>query len=120
MGLWRGLTRAHLPDEHQFDPDAQFDWALAQKDVMGLLNELAKRTATSIPLQKHYPRIKASAFLAMADEAVRANDLSQAFVWLCRAGANSPSLVLSRPYWGTLARGAIRFGRRPIAKSGDN
>ena len=119
MGVWRGLARAHLPSEYQFDPDAQLDWTLAQRDVMALLGELAKRSTASFSFQKRLPRIKASAFLALADEAVRASDLSQARVWLSRALVSSPFVLLSRPYWGTLARGAIRLGRSLIARFGD-
>ncbi|MEW6403722.1 MAG: glycosyltransferase [Chloroflexota bacterium] len=119
MGLWRGLVRAHFPEVYQFTPDVQLDWVLAQKDIMALLGELAGRRATSAPLQKSFPRIKATAFQALADEAVRANDLSRALAWLSHALLSSPSILLSRPYWGTLSRGAIRLGRSLVAKIGD-
>jgi glycosyltransferase involved in cell wall biosynthesis len=120
MGVWRGLARVHQPNEYQFDPDTQLDWKLAQKDVMSLLGELAKRSTTSVPLQKRLPKIKASAFLALADEAARASNLSWMLVWLSRALASSLSILLWRPYWGTLSRGTMRLGQSLIGKIGNN
>ena len=119
MGVWRGLARAHHPIEYQFDPDVPLDWTLAQKDIMNFLGELTKQALSSISLQKRLQRIKASAFLALADESVRANDLGRALVWLGRALVGSPLILLSRPYWGTSVRGVIRLGQSLTAKIGD-
>jgi glycosyltransferase involved in cell wall biosynthesis len=107
MPTWRCLVRAHLPVEYQNDPLASPDWTLAQRDIEGLLGELASRAISSDTLQRHYTRIKGGAFLALAEEAVRAREQRRAFNWMWRAAASCPTLLLARPYWGTISRSIL-------------
>jgi glycosyltransferase involved in cell wall biosynthesis len=107
MALWRGLIRAHLPEELN-NPSTQPNWESAQHDIVALLNALALQAQKFDMLQKHYARFRASAFLAMADEAGRANKLRTAYRWLWAATSCNPPLLFSRAYWGTIAR-SIRY-----------
>ena len=107
MGFWRGIARVHIPQEYQNDPLIRLDWTQVQRDVFGLLDALSTRFDTSSCLTKLYPRIKASAFLALADEAARATELRKTWRWLWRVARDCPPMVVSRPYWGTLIRSII-------------
>ncbi|MCK4830637.1 hypothetical protein KA005_83765, partial [bacterium] len=111
LGLWRNLARAHLPVEIRNEPNP-LEWEHAERDVRGLLNELDKISPDSPILEKHHSKITASAYLAFADEAFRANDARRAFKWFWKASKRHLRLVLSRPYWGTLARGVTGAGLR--------
>ncbi len=112
MGLWRALARIQLPVEQRNAPSAEIDLALAQRDISGLLGELAVRTAYSTTLKEWYSRIRGSALLALAEEAVRANNLRQAYSWLWQAAVSCPRLLLARPYWGTIWRSMTRIGNK--------
>lgn len=109
LGLWRSLARAHLPIEIRPEPNP-LKWERSEMDVRGLLSELEKINPDSPRLEKHYSKIVAGAYLAFADEAFRANDARRAFKWFWKASKQHLGLVLSRPYWGTLARGVTRVG----------
>jgi tetratricopeptide (TPR) repeat protein len=109
LGLWRSLARAHLPIEIRPEPNP-LEWERAERDVRGLLNELDNLSPDSPILEKHYSKIAAGAYLAFADEAFRANDARRAFKWFWKASKQHLGLVLSRPYWGTLARGVTGAG----------
>lgn len=102
MGVWRGLVRAHLPDEQRNNPAAHPDWELAERDIFRLLREFSARENDLIPLQKLSSRLKGSAYLALAEEANQANELRRAYKWLWRTAASCPHLLFSRPYWGTI------------------
>ncbi len=106
IALWRGLIRAHLPEEHN-NPSTQPNWEAAQQDIVSLLNVLALQKPKSDILQKHYARFQASAFLALADEAGRANKLRTAYHWLWAATSCSPHLLFSRAFWGTITRSVL-------------
>jgi tetratricopeptide (TPR) repeat protein len=109
LGLWRSLARAHLPIEIRPEPNP-LEWERSEMDVRGLLSELEIISPDSSILEKHHSKITASAYLAFADEAFRANDARRAFKWFWKASKQHLGLVLSRPYWGTLARGVTGAG----------
>jgi len=115
MGVWRGLVRAHLPDERRNNPAAYPDWELAERDIFRLLHELSIRANGSVALQKLSSRLKGSAYLALAEEANQANELRRSFEWLWRSAKSCPNILFSRPYWGTVVRSIIRVGKRNIA-----
>jgi glycosyltransferase involved in cell wall biosynthesis len=112
MRLWRDLARIQLPVEQRNDPSAQIDLALAQRDISGLLGELALRASYSTAVKEWYSRIRGSALLALAEEAVRANNLRGAYRWLWQAAVSCPRLLLARPYWGTISRSMTRIGNK--------
>jgi hypothetical protein len=111
IGTWRALVRAHLPTEYQFDPLVRLDWQVAQSHVSALLDELARKVPDAPDLQSQSARMKGGAFLALADEAGRAKEAARAYKWLWQATRACPSLVLARPYLGTLVR-INRIGMR--------
>jgi glycosyltransferase involved in cell wall biosynthesis len=101
MAVWRMLVRVHLPVEYRDDPTAPLNWEMAQSDIENLLAELERRATH---LEKQMPRIKGSAFLALADEAARAGELKRAYRQLWYIALHYPRTLFSRPYWGTLIR----------------
>jgi glycosyltransferase involved in cell wall biosynthesis len=104
IGLWRGLARAHVPDEYQFDSSLEFNWTRMQSDIENLLAELKKNSNSQPNIHKHYARIKASAFLALADEAGRAGNLRLAYRWLWTALRSFSLILLDRRLWGIIFR----------------
>lgn len=104
IGVWRSLARVHLPIELRDSPNV-IDWESAQKDVTSLLAELEKMRADSNTLDERFALISGNAYLALADEAFRARNYPIAFQWLSRALICDTSLLTTRPFWGTLARG---------------
>ena len=109
LGLWRRLARVHLPVEIRNEPNP-LDWNHAERDVQGLLDELDNRSPASPILEEHLSKLAAYAYLAFADEAFRANDARRAFKWIWKASNQHLGLILTRPYWGTLARGVTGIG----------
>ncbi len=114
MGLWRALARVQLPVEQRNDPSAKIDLALAQRDISGLLGELAIKATYSTILKEWYSRIRGSALLALAEEAVRANNLRQAYSCLLQIAVSCPQLLLVRPYWGTISRSMTRIWKKGL------
>ncbi|MBN1217553.1 MAG: glycosyltransferase [Anaerolineae bacterium] len=114
MAVWRMLARVHLPVEYRNDPTAPLNWEAAQRDIENLLDELDRRV---VHLGKQMPRIKGSAFLALADEAARAGELKRANSWLWHIAISYPRLLFSRPYWGTLIRSII-YAKTGIISNG--
>lgn len=104
MEVWRRLARAHVPDEYQFDSLFELDWSKVQGDVEGVLRELDQETIKPAGIRDQYARIKATAYLALADEAGRAREIGQAYKWLRVASGSYSRLWLARPFWGTVAR----------------
>jgi hypothetical protein len=104
IDLWRGLAHAHVPYEYQFDFSYKLKWEKMQSDIVILLDELDNELDGQNDIQKKYARIKAAAFLALADEAGRAGKLGQAFQWLWIATRAFSPLWLDRRLWGTIIR----------------
>ncbi len=104
IDLWRGLARAHIPDEYQFELLSELNWDRMQRDIEILLTELNKTKDDRVNIHKNYPRIKASAFLALADEAGRIGKLVLMYQWLCVAIRSFFPLWLDRRLWGTIFR----------------
>jgi len=104
MDVWRALARAHVPDEYQFDSSFELKWNKVQGDVEGVLKELDQEKIKPSGIRDEYARIKASAYLALADEAGRAGKMRQAYKWLRVASGSYSRLWLARPFWGTVAR----------------
>jgi hypothetical protein len=104
MRLWRGVSHAHVSIEDQADWGS-FNWTLAQRDVLGLLCELRTRSKDSLILKRSYPKIKASAFVALAQDSVDTERFLLAYRWLCLAVWNYPGILFARRFWGTAARG---------------
>jgi glycosyltransferase involved in cell wall biosynthesis len=104
IDLWRGLAHAHIPYEYQFDLSYKLKWEKMQSDIVILLDELDNELDGQNDIQKKYARIKAAAFLALADEAGRAGKLGQAFQWLWVATRAFSPLWLDRRLWGTIIR----------------
>ena len=115
--VWRGIVRAQIPIEYQFDPSPPHDWTLIQAKLMELLGELAQRLNHSSRSNDLYSKMKGYAFLAVADEAGRTGELGRASGWLKMAGQAYPGLVLARPFWGTIMRCLPKLLPRP-PKSG--
>jgi len=112
MGLWRGLARAHVPDEYQFDSSYEPDWKRMQRDIESLLAEFEKASSNRENIRKEFGRIKAAAFLALADEEGRAGrlDLASQRLWIA-THAFFP-LWRDRRLWGTISRGiAVKVNR---------
>jgi hypothetical protein len=104
MALWRGLARANIPEVYQFDPSARPDLRVAQAQMRALLDELAGKPLFSRAVPGQMDAVKATAFLALADEAGRGQRFRWALFWLLKAAGVHPRVVLSRSYWGTMAR----------------
>ena len=104
MFVWRGILRAQIPVEYQFDPLPPHDWTLIQAKLLDLLDELAQRADSSNDLARLYTRLKAFAFLALADEAGWAGEPGRAYGWLGMAVLTHPRLLFVRLFWGTLFR----------------
>jgi glycosyltransferase involved in cell wall biosynthesis len=104
IGIWRSLARAHMPIEIRNAPAIR-ELESAEKDVLALLAELSEMRSDSIILANSYSIITGIAFLSLAEEAFRARKFRQAYSWLWKASRNHSGLLISRPYWGTLARG---------------
>ncbi len=102
--VWRGIARAYIPDEYQFELSPQHNWPLIQAKLIELLDELAEEANRSISLYELYPRMKGFAFLALADEAGRAGELGRAYSWLRMVVRSYPRILLARPFWGTIFR----------------
>jgi glycosyltransferase involved in cell wall biosynthesis len=107
IDLWRGLAHAHLPDEYQFDFSYELKWEKMQSDIVLLLNELENGMDGQDDIHKNYARTRATAFLALADEAGRAGKLGQAYQWLWVATRAFSPLWLDRRLWGTILRSLI-------------
>lgn len=110
MKLWRELVRIHLPDEERHNPATAIDPMAAQRDVRGLLDELAATERAGDLFQHHQHRIRGSAYLALAEEHGRAGRFIAACVWLARVIVSSPSFFVARRYWGTFLR-ALRYAQ---------
>jgi len=105
MHVWRGLARAHMPDEYQFESSPQHDWVLMQANLIKLLDQLDQKTDLSVSLSDDlYARMKGFAFLALADEAGRTRELARAYDWLRMGVRSYPRLLFARPFWGTIFR----------------
>ena len=104
IGTWRSLARANLPIEIRNSPDV-FDWESAEADIQKLLIELERIKPDSKILNSRYSKISGSAYLALSEESFRAKRYELAYRWMLKASTNNFSLLLSRPYWGTLVRG---------------
>lgn len=104
IGNWRSLARAHLPIEIRNEPTIR-DFESAEKDVLALLEELVEMRSESKTLAKNYSIITGIAFLSLADEAFRARKFHQGFSWIWKALNSHPGLLVSRLFWGILARG---------------
>jgi glycosyltransferase involved in cell wall biosynthesis len=102
--LWRGLALAHMPDEFQFDASVEPDWNKMQNDIDFLLAELNKQRVDDATVDQNYARIKASAFLALADEAGRRGNLRLVSRWLWIASRSFAPLWVDRRLWGTIFR----------------
>ncbi|MGZ9166977.1 MAG: hypothetical protein ACXW4U_17540, partial [Anaerolineales bacterium] len=100
--IWRGLARAHIPQEYRFAPSLELNWKKVSTDFGSLLGEFTAGNLTGQNGQ--YSRIKGTAFLALADEAGRNSQLRRAYAWLGEAMRRDPQIVFSRPYWGTIYR----------------
>jgi glycosyltransferase involved in cell wall biosynthesis len=107
IGTWRSLARVHLPIEIR-DAPGTIEWDLAERDILGLLAELAKMRSDSVILDKRYAAIAGTAFLSLADEAFRDGKYRLGLRWMWSAGKNHIGLVFKRPYWGTLIRSIQR------------
>lgn len=120
MGFWRSAIRAHLPLEVRGDTLARSDLAVSLRDILALLDALAAGSALPADMRL-LPLTRSRAFLAMAEEGVRSRLWSHAFAWLGRSLSASPGIVLSRPFWGTAARGmAYALRLRGSADRGDS
>lgn len=105
--LWRGLARAHVPNEYQFDDSFVPNWSKMQSDIDNLISELDQIRADQAIINKHFKKIKSSAFLALADEAGQVGKLSLAYRWLGIAVRAFAPLWLDRRLWGTMFRSLI-------------
>ena len=108
LDVWRGLARAHVPDEFQFDSSFELNWKRMQEDITGLLKEVKQGKSCSRQIQDQFSRLKGFAFLALADEAVRARKFGRTLRWIFSATIAFPQLWLARPFWGTIARAFLR------------
>jgi glycosyltransferase involved in cell wall biosynthesis len=111
MWVWRSVSHAHLPIEVQADRGS-FNWTLAQRDVLGLLCELHTRSKDASILKKSYPKMKASAFVALAQDSVDTGRFWLAYRWLGLAALTYPGVLFARRFWGTVARGIWRSVQR--------
>jgi glycosyltransferase involved in cell wall biosynthesis len=102
--LWRGLARAHIPQEHRYSSALDLNWTKLCADFEHLLEEFAAESNSPGSPNGQYSRIKGAAFLALADEAGRNYELQRALEWLWKAVQCNPQIVFSRPYWGTIFR----------------
>lgn len=114
MGVWRAFARAHMPVEYRQDPSTSLDWVLAERDINGFLRQLCKDANTLVKRRRYFSRIKGSAFLALAEEAVRVMEIRRAYIWLLRASYNCPKLLLHRSFWGTVARSVSRLKKQSM------
>jgi glycosyltransferase involved in cell wall biosynthesis len=108
VATWRSLARAHLPIEHRSDI-SRFDWNQAQEVVNSLLVELDIRSKDSTRLQKELCRLRAGAFLALAEEATLTKKAHWTLYWLYRAFVSYPNISLKRVFWGTAYRGILQM-----------
>jgi glycosyltransferase involved in cell wall biosynthesis len=104
IGVWRSLSRVHLPIEIRNAPDV-LDWKQAEKDISCLLSQLERMRQDSKLLNERFSKIAGGAYLGLADEAVRAKKYKLASQWLSTAAKNNLAIIYSRPYWGTIFRG---------------
>lgn len=109
LSVWRGIVRAHTPIEYQFDHSPPHDWELMHARLAELLGELTRSANRSTEIHGLYPRLKGFAFLALADEAVRAGELGRASKWLGKAVCSHLPLLFARPFWGTILRSVTMF-----------
>lgn len=103
--VWRGLARAYIPYEYQFDPSYELNWERMESDVVMLLRELDCGIDDQNVIRKQYSRIKASAFLALADDAGQGGKLSLSYRWLWISIRSFSLLWLERRFWGAVVRG---------------
>ncbi len=106
MGVWRGMAHAHIPLEHHDNPE-NYDRQLAERDILAILSALKTKPHLLGSQADFLPQLTASAYIALARDAVETRRFWNGFQWLVRAAAIYPSALLTRPYWGTSYR-AVR------------
>lgn len=111
MPVWRSFARLHLPLQFKGRPFLREDWAKAIDSHARLLDEISRRASESGMPPRDLRRIRSRACLAIAEEGVYAGSRVIPCKWLVRALVASPGILLSRPFWGTLAR---LFGLRTV------
>jgi hypothetical protein len=107
LGFWRSVVRLHIPLEYQNDPHTLPDWTRSEEHIFMLINAVSKYSYMLPGLRELLHRIKGSACLGLADEAGRNGQLYKAFVWLWKSMKSNPTIVCSRPYWGTIMRSLV-------------
>jgi len=107
MGVWRSLIRLHLPVEIRHAPGV-VEWETAEQDVNSLLGILEKNEYRTIT-KSEKKKLKASAEIALAREAVEVDETKRALGYLWRSINSNQSIIIKRQFWGTLARGIFKI-----------
>lgn len=104
MKVWRSYARLQLPPYCQSQPLTNSDLERSERNIANLLNELAESGIDATAILNNLSRIKSRAFLALAEESVHSHLGTKAIAWLWRAAAEYTGILVSRSYWGTVAR----------------
>lgn len=104
LPVWRGLARAPIPIEYQFDSSPPYDWALIHARFAELFDELTHRALLSVISHELRGRMMGFGFLALADEAGRLGELRMSVGWLWRAVRTYSPVLFARPFWGIMVR----------------
>lgn len=103
MGVWRSLIRLHLPVEIRHAPSV-VEWERAEQDVYSLLGKLEENEEYGLT-HSDIKKMKARAEVALAREAIEANETERAVSYLWRSIKSNQSIIIKRAFWGTLTRG---------------
>lgn len=125
MAVWRQIARAHKPVERRADQLSKQDLLQSERDIDQLLDQ-TRVHITNRPLPESiYAIIKASAQLALAEEAGIAQQPDAALRFLFHCVETRSIFLLSKRFWGTafrVARSTLasRFGREGGSSNGSS